>query len=60
MAEWTMIDWEGHQMRLDRGKVKTRNARCLSLVPEVEAMLKARLVRVRAAGGKCRAGSSST
>ena len=50
-AEWVMIDWEAHQLRLDRGKVKTRSARCLTLVPEVEQMLKARLERVRQAGG---------
>ena len=51
MADWTMIDWEGHQMRLDRGKVKTAQRPLpVSLVPEVETMLRTRPLRVRTRG----------
>jgi integrase len=53
-AEWTMIDWDGHRLNLDRRKVKTRSARSLTLLPEVEEMLQRRLERVQGQGGETR------
>jgi integrase len=50
MAEWDMIDWEHHRFDPDRLKVKTRNARSLTLLPEVEDMLLQRLERFRQKG----------
>jgi integrase len=51
MAEWSMVDWEHHRLDFDRREVKTRNARTLTLLPEVEDMLRRRLERVRQQGG---------
>jgi integrase len=50
-AEWSMIDWNNHRINLDRRKVKTRGARTLTLLPEVEVMLRRRLERVADGGG---------
>ncbi len=50
-VEWPMVDWDNHRINLDRRKVKTRRSRTLSLVGEVEEMLKRRLERVRQQGG---------
>src|SRR5207247_8165357 len=54
MAEWAMLDWDNHRIALDRRRVKTRNARSLTLLPEVEEMLKRRLGRIRRAGDSLR------
>jgi integrase len=54
MAEWDMVDWDHHRYDPNRLQVKTQNARCLTLLPEVEDMLRQRLERVRQRGGDAR------
>jgi integrase len=53
-AEWLMVDFEHHRLDPDRLQVKTRNARSLTLLPEVEEMLRGRLERTHRAGGDTR------
>jgi integrase len=50
-VEWSMVEWENHRVNLDRRKVKTRRPRTLTLVEEVEDMLRRRLERLRQQGG---------
>jgi len=42
MVTWDMVDWDNHCVRLDPRRVKKRRARTLTLLPEVEEMLRAR------------------
>jgi len=51
MVDWDMIHWDLHKIVLDQRQVKTRNTRPLTMLPEVEAMLRKRQART---GGKGR------
>jgi len=42
MVAWDMIEWDNHCVRLDPRRVKTRRPRTLTLLPEVEEMLRER------------------
>lgn len=50
MVTWDMVDWDGHCIRLDPRRVKTRRARTLTLLPEVEDMLHRRRERTGGEG----------
>lgn len=50
MVEWDMVDWDNHRVQLDPRRVKTRRARSFTLLPEVEAMLRARRERTGGRG----------
>ena len=41
-VEWDMVDWDGHRIRLDPRRVKTRRVRSFTLLPDVEEMLRGR------------------
>ncbi len=49
-VEWDMIDWDNHRIHLDLQQVKTRRARSITLLPEVEEMLRSRRERTGAKG----------
>lgn len=49
-VEWDMVHWDIHRIVLDSRRVKTRNARTLTMLPEVEEMLRKRQARTGGQG----------
>jgi integrase/recombinase XerD len=50
VLDWHMVDWDHHQIRIPADRTKTRQPRTITLLPEVEAMLRDRRARTGGSG----------